>query len=114
MDGIALLHDVEDAQRVDGHDLDAAVRLLVEGRGEVGRDSGHVEFALDELRHDLIGSAVELQVIVEGSSAVLLHAQQVDEAHGGGAFQAGDAHFCARLGRCAAGQHADHQHQRQQ
>ena len=68
--------------------------------------------ALDELRHDLIGSAVELQVIVEGSSAVLLHAQQIDEAHGGGAFQAGDAHFFARPGRCAAGQQQHFMHKR--
>ena len=92
LDGVAaLFHHIQHAQRVDGHGLNAAVRLLVEGRGQVCRDGSHVQLALHQQRHDLVGSAVELQVIVHGGGAVFFHTQQVDKAHGGGALQSGNA-----------------------
>ena len=73
VDGVALLHHIQNAQGVHRHGLNAAVRFLIQGRRQIGRDSGHVQLALDEQRHDLIRSAVELQVVVHGSSAGLLH-----------------------------------------
>ena len=92
LDGVAaLFHHIQHAQRVDGHGLNAAVRLLVEGRGQVCRNGSHVQLALHQQRHDLVGRAVELQVIVHGGGAVFFHAQQVDKAHGGGALQPGNA-----------------------
>ena len=87
----AFFHYVQHAQRVDGHSLNAALRLLIQGGGQICRDGSHVQLALHQQRHDLIGSAVKLQVVIHGSGAILFHAQQVDKAHGGGAFQAGNA-----------------------
>ena len=115
MDGVALFDDIEHAQRVDRHDLNAAVGLLVEGRGQICGDRGHIQLALDELGHDLIGRTVELEVVVKGGRALLFHFQQVDQTHGGGAFQTRDADSGGgRLGRCAAGQYAQQQCRRQQ
>ena len=91
MDGVALLHHIQNAQGVHRHGLNAAVRFLIQGRRQIGRDSGHVQLALDEQRHDLIRSAVKLQIVVHGGSTGLLHRQQVDKPHGGGALQPGDA-----------------------
>ena len=91
VDGIALLHHIQNAQGVHCHSLNAAVRFLVQGRRQISRDGGHVQLALDEQRHDLIRSAVKLQIIVHGSGAGLLHREQVDKPHGGGALQARDA-----------------------
>ena len=73
MDGVALLHHIQNAQGVHRHGLNAAVRFLIQGRRQISRDGSHVQLALDEQRHDLIRSAVELQVVVHGSSAGLLH-----------------------------------------
>ena len=87
----AFFHYVQHAQRVDGHSLNAALRLLIQGGGQICRDGSHVQLALHQQRHDLIGSAVKLQVVIHGSGAILFHAQQVDKAHGGGAFQASNA-----------------------
>ena len=39
----ATLHHIQHAQRVHGHHLDAAIGLLVEGRGQIGRDGGHIQ-----------------------------------------------------------------------
>ena len=114
VDGVALFHHIQHAQRVHGHDLDAAAGLLVKGCGEVGRDGGDVHFALNELGHDLIGGTVELQVVGLGSRSVLFHGQQIHQTHGGGAFQAGHPDGGVRLGRCPAGQHPDEKHRRQQ
>ena len=92
MDGVTLFHHIQDAQGVDGHHLDAALGLLVEGGGQVGRDGSHIQLALGQQGDNLVGGAVELQVIVQRGGAVLLHGQQVHQAHGGGALQAGDPH----------------------
>ena len=73
VDGVALLHHIQNAQGVHCHGLNAAVGFLVQGRCQIGRDSGHVQLALDEQRHDLIRSAVKLQIVVHGGSAGLLH-----------------------------------------
>ena len=96
MDAVALFHHIQHAQRVHGHHLDAAIGLLVEGRGQIGRDGGHIQFTLDELGHDLVRCTVELQVVVLAGLAAALHIQQIDQAHGGGALQARNAHaaFC--------------------
>ena len=73
MDGVALLHHIQNAQGVHCHGLNAAAGFLVQGRRQIGRDGGHVQLALDEQRHDLIRSAVELQIVVHGGSSGLLH-----------------------------------------
>ena len=93
VDGVALLHHIQNAQGVHCHSLNAAVGFLVQGRCQIGRDSGHVQLALDEQRHDLIRSAVKLQVVIHGSGTGLLHRQQVDQPHGGGTLQPGDAQW---------------------
>ena len=93
VDGVALLHHIQNAQGVHRHGLNAAVGFLVQGRCQIGRDSGHVQLALDEQRHDLIRSAVELQIVVHGGSSGLLHREQVDKPHGGGTLQPGDAQW---------------------
>lgn len=45
---------VEHAERVDAHDADCAVGLLVELDGEVGRHAGNVEIAGSHARHELV------------------------------------------------------------
>ena len=60
----ALFHHVQHTQRVDGHGLNAALRLLIQGRSQIGRDGRHVQLALHQQGHDFIGSTVELQVIL--------------------------------------------------
>ena len=117
VDGVTLFHHIQHAQRVDGQHLDAAVGLLVEGCRQVGRDGRHVQIPLDELWHDLIGRTIELQVVIHGGGAVLLHGEQMDQTHGGGAFQARDAEGLGRQRFCRgpAGQQADqHDHRQQQ
>ena len=73
MDGVALLHHIQNAQGVHRHGLNAAICFLVQGRRQIGRDGSHIQLALDEQRHDLIRSAVKLQIVVHGGSAGLLH-----------------------------------------
>ena len=87
----ALFHYVQHAKRVDGNSLNAALRLLIQSRSQICRDGSHVQLALHQQGHDLIGGAVELQVVVHGGGAVGFHAEQVDQTHGGGALQARDA-----------------------
>ena len=91
VDGVALLHHIQNSQSVHRHGLNAAAGFLVQSRSQIGRDSSHVQLALDEQRHDLIRSAVKLQIVVHGGSPGLLHREQVDKPHGGGALQPGDA-----------------------
>ena len=91
MDGVALLHHIQNAQSIHRHGLNAAAGFLVQGRSQIGRDSSHVQLALDEQRHDLICSAVKLQIVVHGGGTGLLHREQVDKPHGGGALQPSDA-----------------------
>ena len=101
VDGVALLHHIQNAQGVHRHGLNAAICFLVQGRRQIGRDGGHVQLALDEQRHDLIRSAVELQVVVHGGGTGLLHREQVDKTHGSGARQARDAQrLGSRQRRC--------------
>ena len=91
MNGVALLHHIQNAKRVHRHSLNTAAGFLVQRRCQIGGDGSHVQLALDEQRHDLIRSAVKLQVIVHGGGAVFLHGEQIDKAHGGRAFQPGNA-----------------------
>ena len=91
VDGVALLHHIQNAQSVHRHGLNAAAGFLVQSRSQIGRDSSHVQLALDEQRHDLIRSAVKLQIVVHGGGTGLLHREQVDKSHGGGALQPGNA-----------------------
>ena len=101
VNGVALLHHIQNAQSVHRHGLNAAAGFLVQGRSQIGRDSSHVQLALDEQRHDLIRSAVKLQIVVHGGSTGLLHRQQVDKPHGGGALQPGDTQrLGSRQRRC--------------
>ena len=100
VDGVALLHHIQNAQGVHCHGLNAAVRFLVQGRRQIGRDGGHVQLALDEQRYDLIRRAVKLQIVVHGGGAGLLHRKQVDQPHGGGALQARDAQRLGGRQRC--------------
>ena len=115
MDAVTLFHHIQHAQRVHCHHLDAAIGLLVKGRGQVGGDGGHIQLTLDELGHDLVRRTIELQVVVLAGLAAALHIQQIDQAHGGGTLQARNAHasFCFG-GKSPASQQADHQRSRQQ
>ena len=101
VDGVALLHHIQNAQGVHCHGLNAAAGFLVQGRSQIGRDGSHVQLALDEQRHDLIRSAVKLQIVVHGGGTGLLHREQVDKPHSGGALQPGDAQrLGSRQRRC--------------
>src|SRR5699024_624012 len=92
LDGVALFHHIQHAQGVDRHHLDGPLGLLIEGGGQVGGDGRHIQLALSQQGDDLVRRAVKLQVVAEVGGAVLLHGQQVDQAHGGGALKASDAH----------------------
>ena len=91
--GAAVFHDVENAQRVHGQYLHRALGLAVEHGGEVRGDAGHVQLALDERGRHLIGGAGEGEVIgvaaLDGAAGGVLH--ELDETHGGGALERGDA-----------------------
>ena len=84
---LAVFHNIQHAQGVDAGNLNGAVGFLVQGCGQVSGHSGCVQLALYQLRHDFIGLAVHFKVIISGIFAC----HQVHKAHGGGAFQAGNA-----------------------
>src|SRR5699024_11052675 len=92
LDGVALFHHIQHAQGVARHHLDGPLGLLVEGGGQVGGYGRHIQLALGQQGDDLVRRAVELQVVTEVGGALLLHGQQVDQAHGGGSLQARDPH----------------------
>ena len=92
LDALAVLKDVEHAQGVDARHLHRALRFLVEGRRQVGRDGRRVQVALDQQRHDLIRRAIHGKAVVRAVLAV----HQVHKAHGGGALQARHAQAAGR------------------
>ena len=97
LDGVAVLHDIQHAQGVDGQHLHRAVGLAVQHGGQVGRHAGHVQVALDEGRGHLVGGTGQGEFVgIAGGYHILLalhhligrvaQTHQFHQAHGGGAL----------------------------
>ena len=99
---VPALHDVEHAQRIDGQHLHAALGVVVEDRGKVGRDGGDIRGPLRQGGRHLIGGGRNSKMIdVTRGNYILVFLFQLvseffdrftighhlDHAHGGRAFQ---------------------------
>ena len=85
---VPALHDVEHAQRIDGQHLHAALGVVVEDRGKVGRDGGDIRGPLRQGGRHLIGGGGDIKVIVvvcDRSTVRFIH--ELHHAHCGGALQ---------------------------
>ena len=102
LDGVAVLHDIQHAQGVDGQHLHRAVGLAVQHGGQVGGHAGHVQVALDEGGGHLVGGTGQGEFVgIAGGYHILLalhhligrvaQTHQLHQSHGGGAFQGGNS-----------------------
>ena len=92
---LAVLHDVEHAERIDRQHLDRALGLAVEHGGEVCGHAGHVKLALDQRGRHFVGRARKGKgIVIAARLAALAVLHQLDKAHGRGAFERGDGVAC--------------------
>ena len=104
LDGVAVLHDIQHTQGVDGQHLHRAVGLAVQHGGQVGGHAGHVQVALDEGGGHLVGGTGQREGVkiahltlvgfgraqqCAGHFIIVLH--QLHKAHSSRAFQGGNS-----------------------
>ena len=92
LDAFAVLHDIEDAEGIDGKNLNLPFGVVIEDGRQVGGDSGDIRFALHQLRRDLVrgsrdGEGIGVSVYGPGFGAV----HQLHHAHGRGPLERHDA-----------------------
>ena len=92
VDAVAVFHDVQNAECIDGQDFHRALRVVVEDGSQVGRDGCDVNAAFHDHGRDLIYRGGDGEF-----TRRIFRVHHLDHAHGGRALQRGDPH---RFGVC--------------
>ena len=86
--GVALLHDIEHAQRIDRERNNFAARAVIEHRRQIRRDTRNVQFALNQTRRDFVRRRRQRELVFPiGIIAAFGVGHQFDKPHSGRAFE---------------------------
>ena len=94
VDGVAAFHDVKHTQGIDGQHPHAALGIVVEDGGQIGRYGGKIRGPLGQSGGDLIGDRGDAEVVVVvGEFACVRLAHEFHHAHGSGALEGHHIHI---------------------